>query len=178
MCAAFDGVDVVYVRVDVLRVVGVVHHGDLDGDALLLSLQVDDVVEEVRTVAVHVAHELFQSVLGVEHFRLAQVAFLVGTQVGERDGDSGVQIGQFTHSLGDDVVFVFCSGEDGWVGPELLACAPDFGFSHHFDGIERFSLLVFLLVNLSVAKNLRHHVRRQRVDAAYAHAVESAGDLV
>jgi hypothetical protein len=65
---ALDGVDIVDVRVEVLRVVGVVHDGHLDGHALLLGLQIDDIVEEVLTVTVDVAHELLQSVLGMEHF--------------------------------------------------------------------------------------------------------------
>ena len=80
MCTAFYGVDVVDVRVDVLRVVGVVHYGNLYREALLLCLEVDNVVEEVGAVTVDVAHKLLQSVLGMEHL-LACLAFLVGTKV-------------------------------------------------------------------------------------------------
>ena len=58
MGTAFYGVDVVYVRVDVLRIVGVIHYCHLDRYALLLGLEVDYVVEEVRTVAVYVPYEL------------------------------------------------------------------------------------------------------------------------
>ena len=80
MCAALYGVDVVYVRVDVLRVVGVVHHSHFDRYALLLGLQVDDVVEEMSAVAVDVAHELLESVLSVEHF-LACLALFVRAHI-------------------------------------------------------------------------------------------------
>ena len=170
MGAALDGVDVVHVGVDVLRVVGVVHHGHLDGNALLLGLQVDDIVEEVGAVTVHVAHELLQALLGVEHFRLAQVALLVGTQVGQRDGDAGVQVGQLAHALGNDVVLISGGGEDGAVGPELLART---GLV-----VEGLALLIFLLVDVAVAEHLRLHVGGEGVDARHAHAVQTARHLV
>ncbi len=171
---ALDGVDVVHIGVDVLRVVGVVHHGHLDGHALLLGLQVDDVIEEVCAVAVDVAHEFLQSLLGVEHLRLAHVALFVGPFVGQGDGDAGVQVCQLAHALGYGVVFKFRRGEDGGVGPELLACARQLGVAYDLHVVEWLSLLVFLLVYVAVAEHLRLHVRGECVDAAHAHAVQSA----
>ena len=47
MGAAFYGVDVVHIGVNVLRVVGVVHHGHFNRNALLFCFQVDYIVEEV-----------------------------------------------------------------------------------------------------------------------------------
>ena len=48
MGAAFDGVDVVDVGVEVLAVGGVIHNSHLDGNVVLLGADVDDIVEEVR----------------------------------------------------------------------------------------------------------------------------------
>ena len=155
--AAFYGVDVVDVGVDVLTVVGVVHDGHLDGDTLLLGLQVDDVVEKVGAVAVDEAHELLQTILGMEHFLLG-LAFVVGPQVGQGYPNAGIEERQFAHTVGDDVPTIDRGGENRGVGPELLPCSTKLSVAHHFDGIERFALFVLLLVDLSVAEHLRLHV--------------------
>ena len=120
MRAAFYGVDVVHVGVDVLRVVGVVHHCHFNGHSLLLCLQVYHVVEKVGAVAVNVAHKLLQSVLGMEHL-LACLSLLVGAHVGECYGYSGIEVCQLTHTLRNDVVFVCRGGEHCRVWPELLS---------------------------------------------------------
>ena len=59
-----------------------------------------------------------------------------------------------------------------------MACAAQFGFTHYLYGVQCFAFGVFLLVYLSVAEHLRHHVCGKRVYARHAHAVESAGNLV
>ena len=46
------------------------------------------------------------------------------------------------------------------------------------DGVKGFAAGVFLLVDFTVAKDLRGHVGRKCVDARYAHAVQSAGHFV
>ena len=173
---ALDGVDIVDVGVDILRIVRIVHHGHLDGYALLLGLQVDDIVEQVGAVTVHVAHKLLQALLGMEHLFL-QVALLVGAHVLQRDG-AGVQIGQFAHTLGYDVVLVFRGCEDGAVGPELLARSRQLRVADYLHVVQRLALLVLLLVDVAVAEHLRQHVCRQGVHARHAHAVQTAGNLV
>ena len=156
VCAALYGVDVVYVRVDVLRVVGVVHHSHFDRYALLLGLEIDDVVEEMCAVAVDVAHELLESVLSVEHF-LACLALFVRAHIAQGDADAGVEERKLTHTACYDVPLVVGGGEYGGVGPELLACASQVGLAYYLHGVERLALLVLLLIYLSVAEHLRLH---------------------
>ena len=177
MSTALDGVDVVHIRVDVFRIVGVIHDGHLDGDALLLGLQVNDVINQMCAMAVDIAHKLLQSVFGMESF-LFCLAFLVRTQVAQCDGDAGIQIGQLTHTTSHDVVFVFGGGEDGGIGPELLTRTRFVGVAHNLHVIERLSLLVFLLIDMAVAIDLRCHVLRQGVHTADAHTMKSTRDLV
>ena len=177
MGTAFDGVDVVDVRMNVLRIVGVVHDGYLDGYALLLGLQVDDVVNKVGTMAVDVTYELLQTVLGMESL-LARLAFFVLAEVNEVDGDAGIQVSQLAHAACDDVPLVGCSGENGGIGPELLACAGAIGIAYDLHIIERLTLFVLLLVDMTIAIDLRKHVFRQRIDAAYADAVQTSGHLI
>ena len=153
MCSAFDGVDIVDVGVDVFRIVGVIHYCHLDGHSLLFCLQIDDIVEEVRTVTVNIAHELFQSVLGMEHF-LPGLSLFVRAHVGERDSDAGIEVRQLTHTLCDDVVFVNCRGEYRRVWPELLSSSSQVCFSDDLYRIERLSLFVFLLIYFPVTEDL------------------------
>ncbi len=126
---------------------------------------------------IDIAHKLLQALLGVEHLLLG-LSFVVGTQVGQRDGDACIEECQLAHAAGNDVPLIGGGGEDGGVGPELLSRTPQFGFAHHLDGVERFALLVLLLIDFPVAENLRKHVRRQCVHTTHAHAVQTAADLV
>ena len=45
MCAAFDGVNVVDIAMNVFRIVGVIHNSYLNRDALFLGFQVDNVIK-------------------------------------------------------------------------------------------------------------------------------------
>ena len=146
-------VDVVDIAVDILRIVGIVHHGNLDRNALLLGLEIDNIVEKVSAVTVNITHKLLQTLLGMEHF-LAGVTLLVGTEVLERYGDAGIEVSQLTHTFGDDLIFVDSSGEDATIGPELLTCTLERGLTYDLHGIEGFTFLILLLIDLSVAEHL------------------------
>ena len=126
---------------------------------------------------VDVAHELAQAEVIVEGFS-ARVALFVGAQVGERDGDAGVEECQFSHTVCEDIVAVFRYGKDRLIGPEVLARAAQVGFAHHGNGRLGMPFSIFLTVNLAVAEHLRHHFLGKGVDTAHAHAVQAAGDLV
>ena len=73
---------------------------------------------------------------------------------------------------------VDCGGEYRLVGPELLASALLVGFAHYFDGIKGFTLLVFLLVDLTVTEHLGKHMRGKGVDTTHTYAMETTAHLV
>ena len=158
MRTALYGVDVVNVRVYVFRIVGIVHDGHLDGDALLLCFQVDDIIKEVRSVAVNVADELFKTVFGVENLRTC-LALLVGTQVSKGDADACIQECQLSHAPRNDIPLEVSGCEYRLIWPELLTRSTQVGLSNDFHGVEGFSPFVFLLVNFAVTEHLRCHVR-------------------
>ena len=110
-------------------------------------------------MTVHVAYKLFQSLLGVEHLRLAKVAFLVGAQVGQRNGDASIQVGQLAHTTGNDVIFKFGGSEDAAIGPELLARTCFVGIAYNLHVVQGLSLFILLLVDVTVAVYLRQHMR-------------------
>ncbi len=127
---------------------------------------------------VDIAHELLQSVLGVENLLAGLTRLRVGAQVGQCDADTGIEVGQLAHTACDDVPLEGSGGEDGRIGPELLACAALCGLADDLDGVEGLALLVFLLIDMAVAINLRQHVGGQGVDAAHTYAMKSAGNLI
>jgi len=59
--AALDGVDVVHIRVEILRIARIIHDCDIDGQAVFVGGDADDIVEEVDARRVDVAHELGQT---------------------------------------------------------------------------------------------------------------------
>ena len=124
---AFDCIDIVYVRVDVLVVGSVVHDGHLHRCALFLGVNVDDIVHQMFAGGVDIAHEFFQAFYGVENLLFIVPVFFFYAKVGQRDFDSGVQVSQLTHAGSQNVVVVDRFGENRIIRPELLACTCNFG---------------------------------------------------
>ena len=162
---------------EILRVSRVIHDCHLDGCALLLCVEVDDVVEEVGTTAVDVADEVLQTAFAMELLSFC-FALFIGSQVGQRDGDACIQVSQFAHTIGEDVIFI-CSGcEDCLVGPELLTCASQFRCADSFDSSHGFADGVFLLIDLAITVNLADHLGRKGVHTADTHTMQTAADFV
>ena len=153
MCSSFYRVDVVYIRVDILAVVGVVHDCHLNRYALLFGFQIDDIIKEMGAVAVNVANEFFQTVNGMENF-LTWLSVLLLALVCERDFDTRVQIGQFAHTACNNVPLEGCCSENASIRPELLACSAFLCGSNHLYGIKGLALFILLLVDLTVTEHL------------------------
>ena len=177
---ALDGVDVIYIGVYVLRERIVVLHGHLHRDAVLLGVEVDDLLDDRRAArGVEVLDELLESLLRVEVV-LAGLALLVGTLVVEVQADALVQERQLAQAVGQDVVFVFGGmREDRAVGLEGDDRTAVRTFADHLDLRGRGALAVCLAVDLAVAAvDLGDQQRRKRVDARDADAVQTSRDLV
>ena len=105
MGSTLDGVDIVYIRVNILAVISIIHDGNFDRNALLFCLQIDDIVEEMSAVTVYIANEFLQTVLGMEH-HLFCFSLFVGTKVCQRYLDTGIKECQFTHAACNNIPFV------------------------------------------------------------------------
>ena len=178
MCAAFYRIDVVYIRVKVFTVARIVDNSHLHRDAFLLGIDVNHVGNERRAHGILVAHELSQSTLREKNFAARVALFVLLAFVGQSNGESGIQEGQFAKAVGEDVIFIFRGGENFGVGPELLARTSQRSFAHHLHRIEGMSLLIFLLIDFPVAKHLRKHVGGERIHARNAHTVQTAGHFI
>ena len=49
MRTAFYGINVIYIRVNVLRESGIIHDSQFNGDTLFLCVQVDYIIDQVIT---------------------------------------------------------------------------------------------------------------------------------
>ena len=92
--------------------------------------------------------------------------------------DACVQIGQFTHTVGQYVVFVVGGGEDAGIGPELLACAAQVGLSYNVHAGDGFAAGIFLTIDFPVAEHLGHHLCAQCVHTGNAHTVQTTAHFV
>ena len=173
------GIDIVYIAVQVLAVTRVVLHGNLDGDAFALALDIDGVGHQLLAVLVEVGDEVAQTLVAEEVVGTHGGSVLLHlAEVGDIDFDTFVEVGQLAHALQQGVVLVLGDGEDGIVGVEGNLRALFVGGAHLLDGVERLALAVFLLVNLVVAVDIDNHVVAEGVHAADTHAVQTAGDFV
>ena len=177
---AFLRVDVVHVGVEILAIARVIHDGALDGYACLFGIQVDDVVEERRIVAVQVADEFLYAFYRVEGLLYEFTVFFLLPAVGQCDADAGVQVGQLAQAGLQGAVFIFGGRKDTSVRPESLlrTCKARVASTYFLDSIERFAAFIFLLVDFPVAEYLRRHVGRQGVDARHTYAVQTARHLI
>ena len=111
----------------------------------------------MRPARVDIANKFTQTLLGIESF-LLHVALFIGAKICKRDFQAGIQEGEFAHTGSQRVIIIYGRRKYGIIGPKLLFRTAQLGFADYLYGIERLALLIFLLINLSVAKNLRRHV--------------------
>ena len=124
---AFDGIDIVYIRVDILVVGSIVHDGYFYRSTLLFGVDVDDIVHQMFAGRIYIAYKLLQALYGIENFLLAASVFFFYAEVGQRNFDAGVQIGQFAHAGCQNIVAVDRFSKDCSIRPELLARTGDCG---------------------------------------------------
>ena len=64
VCSTLHRINIVHVRVDVLGIVGVVHHCHLDRNALLLSFEVDDIIDKMNYMLASCTKVMFGNMPG------------------------------------------------------------------------------------------------------------------
>ena len=176
--ASLDGVDVVDIRVDVLVIVGVVGQRHLDGDAVLLRVEMDDVFDQRLLAGVDVFDELLEALVAVIHLA-AGIALLVAVaHIGERQRDAGVEKRQVAQTVGQSLVVVYGLAEYRRVRMEEDSRARVVGLAYHLQAACRLAVGIFLHVDLAVAVDLGAQIVRQGVDAAHADTVETSRHLV
>ena len=177
MGSTLYGIDIVDIGMEILAVSCVVHDGHLDGHTLLLCAEIDDIIKEMSTTAVHEANEVAQASLAVI-FLCAGSTLLIGTKVGQCDGDTGIQISQLAHTVGQHIEIIGGGGEDAPIGPELLTCATQVRLAHHLHGIESLATGIFLLIDLSITEHLGEHMGGEGIHTTDTHTMETAAHLI
>src|SRR5207302_3922565 len=160
---------------DELRVPVVPLHRDVDGDALVLAGERDDVAHD-RLVRVEIAHVRRDAAAELER------AALVVALVAQHDLETAVEVRELAELLRQLVVRELEDVlEDLRIGMErdLRAVAiRGVGEAGLLELARRLSLRVLLMVNLAVPPDLELEPIGGRVDRRYADAVQATGHLV
>ena len=119
-------------------------------------------------------------------FRVFQVRVNRHAFIFEDDTYAGIEVSEFTHTVGEDIVGVNGLGEDGIIRPELHECTgltlfpvtDCLSFGYHVYRSERFTFLVVLCMDFSVTIHFDVHFGRKGIYAAHTYTVETTGHLV
>ena len=177
MGAAFDGVDVVGITVNVLRGAVVVLQCDFHIDAVAFAMKVDHI--GIEDGFVHIEHrDEFADAALVMKFLAARFPALLGTFVDQSDVNAAVEKRQFAEALGEDVPDVDRVREDGAVGFERHLGAAFAGGAEIVERDGGHAALEPDRMDSAVAVDFHFHPVAEGVDARDADAVESAGYLV
>ena len=76
MSTTFNGIDIVYIRVDILIVGSVVHDGHFYRRTLFFGIDVDNIVHQMFAGRIYIAYKLLQTFYGIENFLLVASVFL------------------------------------------------------------------------------------------------------
>ena len=177
---AFDRIDVVDIRMDVLRERIVVLHGHFHRHAVLFGIEIDDRFDDrLAARGVEILHELLQTVFRMEGLAEVTSLLVLHPLVGDRELDTLVQERQFAQAVRQNFVLVLRRMRENLaVGFEsdrrtaVRTFADDLQFGGGHALAER------LAVDLAVAMHFGDQQRRQCVDARHADAVQTARHLV
>ena len=154
-------------------------HGHFDLAGFGFRFEADRLGVEHFLVRRQVFHEVDEAVLVLEGLALEGAVFVLHALVGEVDLQAFVEEGHLAEALSERVVVEGGRlGEDFGVGPELHRGARVLGRADLLELFNRLAALEGDFIKVAVAGHLHRHVGGKRVDDRYAHAVQTAGDLV
>ena len=171
--AAFVGVDVVGVRIDLLAVTVVVLHRDLDLIVVRDGVNVQRGVGDAA-LGVDALDELDDAALIVERLAI----FFERTAVFEDDLQPLVEVGELLQSVAERRIIEVERLEDLAVGIEHDLCAASLGVAYARERSLSDAAVEAHLVQLAVLCDLDVQPLGQRVDARHADAVQTARKLI
>ena len=176
MRTAFYGVDVIDKGVDVLIERGVVGHSHLNGNAALVAVDVNHIVDERFLAGINVAYEFIKTCAAVVSLAHWVALLVVLAQVGEGERYTGIQIGQVTKSVRERVEVINGLLEYAWVGMEYHGCSVFFFLAgaHDSDWSLWLTLGILLHIHLAFAAHLCPQIITECVHTAHANAVQTA----
>ena len=168
VCSVFCGVDVVDEGVDVFLESFVVLECYFDFDGVVCFVDVDGLFVDWAFCLVEVLDECGDASV------VLVGGLFVGSLVGEGDAEPFVEEGEFSESLGEDVMVELEVGEYFRVGKEVDGCAGGGCFSDFFDWRCWRSLEVFLVVCFAVSHDSGFKPGGKGVHDADAYAVQAS----
>ena len=172
--SSLNGVDIIHIRVNIFIVRGIVKHGNFYRCAVFLGRNVDDVVNQVFTAFVDVGNKFFQSFAGEECFTYEISILIFLAFIGEREGDSGVEVSQFAQTVGQHFVFIHRLDKYGSIGQESYFSALICSISDKFYIKLGVPAGVLLNVHFFVTGHFHPHERRKCIHTRNAYPVKSS----
>ncbi len=172
MRAAFNRIDVVHIREDVLLVRVVVLHRHFDVDAIAVTFDIHRFFEQRRLVLIEILDKRGEPAFVLED------GFLIGGFFRQFDADAAVEECQFPQTRRQDIEGELRLAEDFRIGLEggLRAGLCRFSGLLHRPG--RVAAAIRLPPHCAIAHHFDRALDRKRVDHRNAHTVQAAGDFV
>ena len=174
-----DSINVVHIRVYILRVAVVVLHRNLNGSTVALGLDVDNILDDgVTTGCIQIFDKLFQTIVREEGLALL-VAILVNlARIHQSQVDTLVQVSQLAQTCRQSAVVVNGLGEDFAVGFEGHGSTCAVGIAHNLNFGLGHASAVTLTVNLATTVYLGNQQGRKCVHTRHTHTVQTTRHFV
>ena len=131
MSTALNSVYIVYKRIYVFVVSGIISESHFHRYALTLGVQMDDIAYERLFVGVDILYKFFQTGLAVKHLTAVLTALRHLTSVGKRKSYAGVKISEVTQTIGQCGIVIYGNGKYTVIRPERYARSGSRAFSYH-----------------------------------------------
>ena len=139
MCTALNGVDIVYVRMDIFRESCIVLHCNLNRDTCFVCLQINRLLCEFLPCAVEITYKLKKTLLRIECFcpfnlnGLPLIIHLGGPGICNCKFYPLVEVSKFPQPCGKDIITVLGSyGKYLRIRLECDDCTCIFSLAHNF----------------------------------------------
>ena len=172
MSTPFDGIDVVYVGVEIFGVLLGVLHGDREPEVVLLALDEDDVFVDNFAGSIQVLHKLNDTAF------VEEIVGLAGAFVLYFDPHAAVQEGEFLEAFDKDIVGIFGIRKNLTVGLERRLGTAFVGDSGFANGASCHTAFVRLGPDLAVAAYFDFAPLRQEIHDGDPDAVKSTGCFI
>ena len=174
MGTTLDGVDIVYIRMYILRERVVVLHCNLYGHAIALGVDIDHRLDQRLTACcVEILNKLLQTVVREEGFATEFAILVLLAAVGEDQLNALVQVSQLAQTCCQNIVLILGRNEDVAIGLEGHDCTRRIDLTHNLHRRSGSTLAVRLTIDLTIAMYLSDQFHRKGIHARYTYTVQT-----
>ena len=178
MRTTFDRIDVVDIREYTFIVRCIVCHGYFHWNTLFFRYDMDHIRSQFFLRAVDVVHKLFQTFVWMEGFWFVCAIFFLYPLIGQTQGNTCIQEGQFAQTCSQNIIFVFSNRENAAIRLERDGCSGCVGVTHHLHVVQRFAAREFLHIDMTVSANFGFQIGWKGIHTRNTHTMQTAGNFI